>query len=250
MRTLSVTRSRGGADEKGNYRSKRSTQKRRHVLHVLTEALFALFAGKHHLGRLQQLVVCLLCVALGAVEPPLAARRAHRDLRIEYVLTHGGALADVAQAPVTPSPRVQKGRGQRVTRTRSQSALLAAFWRQTGVDTRVDIGVDTGVDTGVDAGVDFVSCFAKVLPGGGSAATMRRTIVIFASVLLVVLIVRQIGWMSPAVDAEVARNLGERRRPPVEVAATGTKVDVALHIMSQCPGTRATASLWLPRRSS
>lgn len=113
----------------------------------------------------------------------------------------------------------------------------------------------------MDAGVDFVSCFAAlrcpiaVLPksclaGGGSAATMRRTIVIFASVLLVVLIVRQIGWMSPAVDAEVARNLGERRRPPVEVAATGTKVDVALHIMSQCPGTRATASLWLPRRSS
>jgi hypothetical protein len=45
------------------------------VRHVLAEDLLALFAGKDHFRGLCKLVLLRLHVALGAIEPLLAARR-------------------------------------------------------------------------------------------------------------------------------------------------------------------------------
>lgn len=55
--------------------------------HVFAEALFALFAGESHLHRLFEGVVLRFGVAFGAVEPLFAARRADRNLGVEYVFT-------------------------------------------------------------------------------------------------------------------------------------------------------------------
>ena len=54
--------------------------------HILPERLLALLAQERHLVRLREPVVLCLRVALGAVEPLPAARRADRDLRVEDVL--------------------------------------------------------------------------------------------------------------------------------------------------------------------
>ncbi len=48
---------------------------------VLAEDLLALLACKHNVCGLGQLVVLTFRVALGAVEPQLAARRAHLHLK-------------------------------------------------------------------------------------------------------------------------------------------------------------------------
>ncbi len=48
---------------------------------VLAEDLLALLACKHNVCGLGQLVVLTLRVALSAVEPQLAARRAHLHLK-------------------------------------------------------------------------------------------------------------------------------------------------------------------------
>ena len=55
---------------------------------VLAEHLFALLAGENHLGSLLQLVVLLLLMALGTVEPLAAAGSANRDLGVQNVFTH------------------------------------------------------------------------------------------------------------------------------------------------------------------
>ena len=57
------------------------------TLHILPERLSALLAHEHHLHRPLQLVRLLRRVALGAVEPLLAAWRADRHLRVEDVFT-------------------------------------------------------------------------------------------------------------------------------------------------------------------
>ena len=57
---------------------------------VLAEGLFALLADEDHLEGLQQGVVFFFLVALGAVEPLLAAGRADGDLGVEDVFAHGG----------------------------------------------------------------------------------------------------------------------------------------------------------------
>jgi hypothetical protein len=62
---------------------------------VLAEGLFALFADEDHLEALQQRVVSRLLVALGAVEPLLAAWRADGDLGVEDVFA---AVASAAPA--------------------------------------------------------------------------------------------------------------------------------------------------------
>lgn len=55
------------------------------VGHVLAERFFALFTGKHHLGRPRQSMVLRFLVALGAIEPLLAAWRAYGDLCVQDV---------------------------------------------------------------------------------------------------------------------------------------------------------------------
>ena len=59
---------------------------------VLAEGLFALLADEDHLEGLQQGVVFFFLVALGAVEPLLAAGRADGDLGVEDVFAHGGCV--------------------------------------------------------------------------------------------------------------------------------------------------------------
>jgi hypothetical protein len=54
--------------------------------HVLPERLLALLADECHLHRLRERMVLRLCVAFGAVEPLLAARRSDADLSVEDVL--------------------------------------------------------------------------------------------------------------------------------------------------------------------
>ena len=55
---------------------------------VLAEDLFALLAGEHHLGCTLQLVVLLLIMALGAVEPLTAAGSANGHLSVQNVFAH------------------------------------------------------------------------------------------------------------------------------------------------------------------
>lgn len=61
---------------------------------VLTECLAALLAYEDHFEALQQRVVGLLLVALGAVEPLLAAWRADRDLGVEDVFAGAVSAGD------------------------------------------------------------------------------------------------------------------------------------------------------------
>lgn len=58
---------------------------------VFPEAFLALLAGEYHFEALQQRVVSRLGVALCAVEPFFAARRADRDLGVEDVFAAGKA---------------------------------------------------------------------------------------------------------------------------------------------------------------
>ena len=57
------------------------------LLHVLAKALLALLTRERHLHGLFELVCLRFGVALRAVEPLPAARRANRDLGIEDVFT-------------------------------------------------------------------------------------------------------------------------------------------------------------------
>lgn len=59
------------------------------LVHILTKALFALFARKDHFHGLLQVVVLCLGMALGAVEPLLAAGRADGHLCVEDVFAEG-----------------------------------------------------------------------------------------------------------------------------------------------------------------
>lgn len=61
---------------------------------VFSEALLAFLAGEDHLVLLLELVVGVLCVAFGAVEPLLAARSANGDLGVENVFAHLLSLFD------------------------------------------------------------------------------------------------------------------------------------------------------------
>jgi hypothetical protein len=58
------------------------------LFHILTKYLFTLLAAKDYLVGLRDFVVSSFCVALGAVEPSLAADRANGNLSIEDVLAH------------------------------------------------------------------------------------------------------------------------------------------------------------------
>lgn len=58
---------------------------------VLAEALLALFAGKGHVKGLHQRMLLAFGVALGTVEPLLAAWRSNGDLSVEDVLAGGDA---------------------------------------------------------------------------------------------------------------------------------------------------------------
>ena len=62
---------------------------------VLAEGLLALLAHEDHLEALEQGVVFFLLVALGAVEPLLAAGRADGDLGVEDVFAHDGCMCCV-----------------------------------------------------------------------------------------------------------------------------------------------------------
>jgi hypothetical protein len=60
------------------------------LLRVLAEALAALLASERHLERRLQWVRLRFVVAVGAVEPLVAAWRPDADLRVEDVLATGG----------------------------------------------------------------------------------------------------------------------------------------------------------------
>ena len=55
------------------------------LLHILSKALFAFFAGKGHLEGLFEVVLLGFGVAFGAVEPLATARGADGDLGVEDV---------------------------------------------------------------------------------------------------------------------------------------------------------------------
>jgi hypothetical protein len=59
---------------------------------VLAEHLLALFACKDDLSRLEDFVILLLSVALGTVEPELAALCADLNLSVQNVFAHPSCI--------------------------------------------------------------------------------------------------------------------------------------------------------------